>query len=311
MPEARAYISKQRSRVAHACQLNDEILNYAFENSLVDATWNNIYYYVQKKKGLPLTFLYNNSIRGKVGDLLSVQEEKDLCRLVVFSNDVKNSKYEELVPLFTTPFEQILNPVSPRRMEFLIENNLLVFDDKNYKFIKDNYHVLSSAFLSKNVDKFMLSPDKYSINNADAVAALKTMNIKKSQCDFIRSIADADFVPESELVSLVRPFLINGDLKVGEIGFHLLISVISTSDPDLRVPLGRRAILSLPYNKDNTTALLKSMGNEYRRLISDSSTSTIPYSRDAILVANALVKRGYVENYEKRDSKIIIIKNKH
>ena len=311
LPEARAYISKQRSRVAHACQLNDEILNYAFENSLVDATWNNIYYYVQKKKGLPLTFLYNNSIRGKVGDLLSVQEEKDLCRLVVFSNDVKNSKYEELVPLFTTPFEQILNPVSPRRMEFLIENNLLVFDDKNYKFIKDNYHVLSSAFLSKNVDKFMLSPDKYSINNADAVAALKTMNIKKSQCDFIRSIADADFVPESELVSLVRPFLINGDLKVGEIGFHLLISVISTSDPDLRVPLGRRAILSLPYNKDNTTALLKSMGNEYRRLISDSSTSTIPYSRDAILVANALVKRGYVENYEKRDSKIIIIKNKH
>ena len=153
LPEARAYISKQRSRVAHACQLNDEILNYAFENSLVDATWNNIYYYVQKKKGLPLTFLYNNSIRGKVGDLLSVQEEKDLCRLVVFSNDVKNSKYEELVPLFTTPFEQILNPVSPRRMEFLIENNLLVFDDKNYKFIKDNYHVLSSAFLSKNVDK--------------------------------------------------------------------------------------------------------------------------------------------------------------
>lgn len=154
----------------------------------------------------------------------------------------------------------------------------------------------------------MLSPNLYSINNDDAVAALKTMNIKKSQCDFIKSIADVDFVPESELVSLVRPFLINGDLKVGEIGFRLLISIMSTSDSDIRVLLGRRAILSLPYDKDNTTALLKSMGNEYRRLISDSSTSTISYNRDAILVANALVKNGYIESYEKRGSKIVINK---
>lgn len=134
------------------------------------------------------------------------------------------------------------------------------------------------------------------------------MNVKKAQCDFIRSIANADFVPESELVSLVRPFLINGDLKVGEIGFRLLICIMSTSDSDIRVLLGRRAILSLPYDKDNTTALLKSMGNEYRRLISDSSTSTISYNRDAILVANALVKNGYIESYEKRGSKIVINK---
>lgn len=308
LPEVRAYISKQRSRVEHACQLKDEILNYAFENSLVEATWHNIYYYVQKIKGLPLTFLYNNSIRWKVGDFLSVQEEKDLCQLVVFSNDVKYSKYEELVPLFTTPFEQILNSISPRRMEFLIENNLLMFNDKNYTYIKDDYSALSSVFLSKNVDKFMLSPDKYSINNANAVAALKTMDIKKSQCDFIRSIAGVDFVPESELVALVRPFLINGDLKVGEIGFRLLISVISTSDHDIRVLLGRRAILSLPYDKNNATALLKSMGYEYRRLISDSSTSTIPYSRNAILVANALVKNGYIVSYERRESKLVITK---
>lgn len=308
LPEVRAYISKQRLRVEHACQLNDEILTYAFENSFVEATWTNIYYYVQKKNVLPLTFLYNNDIRGNVRDSLSKQEEDNLGRLVVFSNDVNKSKYEELVPLFTTPFEQILNPVSPKRMEFLIKNNLLMFNDKNYKFIKDNYPVLSSAFLSKNVDKFMLSPNLYSINNADAVAALKTMNVKKSQCDFIKSIADVDFVPESELVSLVRPLLINGDLKVGEIGFRLLISIMSTSDSDIRVLLGRRAILSLPYDKDNTTALLKSMGNEYRRLISDSSTSTISYSRDAILVANVLVKNGYIESYEKRDSKIVIIK---
>lgn len=308
LPEARAYISKQRSRVEHACQLNDEILTYAFENSFVEATWTNIYYYVQKKNVLPLTFLYNNDIRGKVGDSLSEQEEKDLCRIVVFSNYLKKSKYEELVPLFTTPFEQILNPISTWRMEFLVENNLLAFNDKIYKFIKDNYPVLSSAFLSRNVDKFMLSPNMYCINSADVVASLKTMNVKKAQCDFIRSIANADFVPESELVSLVRPFLINGDLKVGEIGFRLLICIMSTSDSDIRVLLGRRAILSLPYDKDNTTALLKSMGNEYRRLISDSSTSTISYNRDAILVANALVKNGYIESYEKRGSKIVINK---
>lgn len=307
--EIRSYIGKQRSRIQFASPLRDEVLTFAFENSLVEASWTNVYFYaVQTRKGLPLSFLYNNTFHGKVRDDLSAQEENDLCRLVVFSNDVKQSKYEELVPLFTTPFQKVLNPVFPARMNFLVNNNFLVFSEENYKFVKERYPALSSTFLAKNVCEYMLSPDKYSVSNADAVAALKAIETKKSKCDFIRAIANEGFYPDSELISVVKPFLMNGDLKASEIGFRLLNAIIANDDTEDRIKLGRRAILSLPYDKDKTTALLKSMGDEYQRLTSDSSVSTIPYSRDAILIVNELVKNGHFKDCEKKGSTIVIQK---
>jgi len=307
--EIRSYIGRQRSRIQFAGPLREEVLAFAFENSLVEASWTNVHFYaVRARKGLPLAFLYNNTFHTKVREALSAQEENDLCRLVVFSNDVKQSKYEELVPLFSTPFRKVLNPVFPARMKFLVCNNFLVFNEENYKFVKERYPALSSIFLAKNVSEYMLSPDKFSVCNADAVAALKAMDTKKSKCDFIRAIASENFTPDSELISAAKPFLLNGELKASEIGFRLLNAIIANADTDDRIKLGRRAILSLPYDKDKTTALLKSMGNEYQRLVSDSAVSTIPYSRDAILIVNELVKNGYFKESEKKGSTIVIQK---
>ena len=307
--EIRSYIGRQRSRIQFAGTLRDKVLALAFENSLVEASWKNVFFYaVQAQKGLPLTFLYNNTFHAKVSEALSAQEEAALCRLIVFSNDVKQSKYEELVPLFTTPFQKVLNPIFHARMKFLVGNNFLVFTEENYKFIKEQYPDLSSIFLAKNVSEYMLSPDKYSVGNADAVAVMKAMVTKKSKCDFIRTIASEDFNPDNELISTVKPFLENGDLKASEIGFRLLNAIIANVKTDERIKLGRRAILSIPYDKDKTTALFKSMGNEYQRLVSDSTVSTIPYSRDAILIVNGLVKNGYFKDSEKKGSTIVIQK---
>lgn len=308
LPEAKSYIAKQRSRIQDVSLLHDDVIDFAFDNSLVEANWKNIYYYVTLKNKLPLTFLYNNTFRQKVGDSLSKQEEDTLCRLIVFTNDVKQTKYEELVPLFTTPFNEVQNNIFPARLKFLVDRNLLAFNPDNFRHIKESTIALSGTFVSQNVDKFMLTPTEYKINNSDAVSALNAISTKKAKCEFIRSISEADFTPESDLGSIVRGFLVDGDLKVGDVGFRLLVSVISTSDNDVKLMMGRRAILSLPYNHENTTALLNAMGGVYKRLTSDSSSSTIPYSRDSIMIINELVENGYVKGCEKKGDKIIVHK---
>ena len=241
-------------------------------------------------------------------DALSIQEEGELCLRIVFSNSVKLTKYEELVPLFTTPFRKISNRIQPARMKYLIDNGFLDFNEENYKFVKESYSGLSGGFLAKNVRAFMLAPEKYNVSNKDAVAALNAMDTKKSQCDFIRAIAGKNVIPDLELISAVKPFVMNGNLKVGEIGFRLLTGIIASSNLDERVLLGRRAIVSLPYDKDNVSAILRSMGDEYQRLTSDSTVSTMSYSRDAILVVNELVKNGHFKASEKRGTTIVIYK---
>lgn len=309
LAEVRSYISKQRSRVKYASLLRDDVLEFAFDNSLVEASWENVYHYaVEKRKGLPLKFLYNRHIREKVGDSLSEAKEMALCRIVVFSNDIKQSEYERTVALFTTPFKEILNPIYPARIKVLIENNYLEFNEINYRAVKDKYPAFSSMFLAKNVTEFLKSPENYSVSNGDAIASLKAIETKKSKCDFIRAIARSELIPDSELVSLVYPLVDSGDIRVSELGIRLLTGIIAYAPESKRISLGRRSITSIPYQKDDITAILMAMGGEFRRLTSDSTFSTIGYSFDAMRVINELVKNEYLKGYEKRSGKIIVNK---
>jgi len=307
--EVYRYISKQRDRITNADLLQDGVLERVFENSLVAPSWENVYYYaVTKGKGLPLLFLYNNSFKDKVGDSLAPKEESSLARLIVFSDNVKVSKYEELVPLFTTPFESIPFRINPRRMKVLVEKKLLAFNPQNCEFLINHYPSQYTQFLVNNLDVFVKHPEISHINKSDAWAAIQSLSTKKAKIDFIRAIKEQDITFDSSFIAIAREFVEDGELRVTEIGRQLLLSVIADSSPATRETIGRRAILSMDYDVDSVTEVLNAMGGEYRRLTSDSATSTLTYSLDAIKICNDLVAKGYIIGYEKKNNKIIIHK---
>lgn len=303
------YLSKQRSKITNADLLQDGVLGRVFENSLVAPTWKNVYFYaVTKGKSLPLQFLYNNSFKDKVGVSLSPDEEFALARLLVFSDSVKVSRYSELVPLFTTPFNSIPFQIQQPRMKVLVEKKLLEFNPANYKFLFDHYPSLYTQLLVNNLDGFVLHPEDYPINKSDALIAIRSLSTKKAKLDFIRAIKVQDLVFDPAFVTIARNFIEDGDLKVTEIGHQLLLSVIADAPDATRVMIGRRAILSLDYDSAIVTDVFDTMGGEYRRFTTDSATSTITYSPDAIRICNYLVAKGYIAGCKKKDSKIIINK---
>lgn len=306
--EFKTYLSRQRNRIYYADLLSDGILKYAYEQSFVQPTWRNVYYYaITKGYGLPYGFLHNNTFRERVGDSLNDVEEENLRKRIVFSNDVKITDYKKLVPLFSGPFTSIPSLVQPARMKILLENNLLAFNEGNYQVVREHYS-LSSQFIVNNLDVFLSNPTKYEIDKSDVHAVWNALPTKKAKCDFIRAIKDIDLSPDAELASIIRPFVVSSDIKTDELGSKLLLAIISGAPDDLRIIIGRRAIVSLPYEREMTTLILAAMGNEFNRLTTNTSTSTIPYSRDAIYICNELVRLGYVKACEKKGNKILITK---
>lgn len=303
------YLAKQRERINNASLLHDGVLNDVFDNSLVKPTWRNVYHYaVAKGKGLPLQFLYNNSFKERVSDSLSPEEESKLARLVVFSDQVRISTYIELVPLFTTPLRSIPFQVQHQRMKVLVEKDLLEFNPENYKTLYDNYPSLYTKFLVNNLDSFVLHPEDYPITKTDALAAIQSLTGKKAKIDFIRAIRVQDISFDAAFVSIAREFIEKGDLKVTEVGHQLLLSVIEDAPSATRETIGRRAILSIDYDKEAVTDVLNAMGGEYRRFTTDTETSTITYSLDAIKICNDLAEKGYITGTEKKNGKITIYK---
>lgn len=308
MDKARSYLSKQKKHIEDVELLDDGLLDYAYNNSLVSPTWRNVYYYCEKKGSIPLTFMYNNIFYEKVNEYLSQGEEDVLCRNLVFSDNLKLTSYNKLVPLFTTPFNEIYARIQPARMMFLISNRLLVFNEKNYKFIRDNYN-LSESFIINNINEFLKSPDLYEFNSAEAIAVINKIPTKKAKCDFIRSIKDINIAPDEKLATVVGAYVVSGEINVSEIGTQMLVAIISVLPNAQRIAVGRRAILSLPYSNDLVTDILKAMDGEFKRFLSDSSYSMLSYSRDAILIANYLAEKEFIRKVDRKNGKLLIYKN--
>lgn len=303
------YLSKQRERIDDATLLQDGVLDMAFKNSLLVPTWRNVYYYaITRGRGLPLQFLYNNAFKDRVCDSLSPDEESKLARLIIFSDMVKISKYAELVPLFTSPLSHIPFLVQHQRMKVLVEKELLEFNQENYRTLYQKYPSQCTQFLVNNIDGFVMHPEDYPIDKLDASAAIQSLPNKKTKIDFIRAIRVQDISFDPIFVSIAREYIKNGDLKVTEIGRKLLLSVIADAPLTIRETIGRRAILSLDYDKDTVTDVLNAMGGEYRRFSTDTEKSIISYNLDAIKICNELTEKGYISRCEKKKGKIIIYK---
>lgn len=305
------YLSKQRNRITNADLLQDEVLDMVFNQSLVAPTWKNVYYYaIAKGKGLPLRFLYDNSFKDRVGESLTLDEESALARLIVFSDSVKVSNYAELVPLFTGPFASIPFQIQSQRMKVLVEKQLLEFNPANYKILFDHYPSLYTRFLVNNLHTFVQDPESYPINKSDVLAAVHSFQTKKAKLEFIRAIKVKNITHDSAFVSIVQSFVSDGDLKVTDLDHQLLLSVIEDAPAATRMIIGRKAILSLDYDHNVVTSVLNSMGGEYQRLTTKTSTSTITYDMDAIRICNYLAAKGYIAGCNKENGRIVIYKKR-
>ncbi len=306
--EIRLYLAKQHSRVESVEKLQDGVLDFAFGSLLVAPTWQNVYYYTVKKgKGLPTHFLYKNEFRGKVRDSLQANEEKTLRKHIVFSDALKLSKYKELLHCFNTPFDTVDNKIQYSRMNYLVQNRMLVFNEANYKIVRDEYN-LSDVFLVNNLKTFLDAPEKYTIDSGDAVAAINSLKTKKAKCAFVRAIKEKVFEPSPLLITLVTPLIVNGDLKVDEVNVRVLIVVLAHVSNDKRLFLGKRILLSIELEKEEMFEVLKAIGGEYKRLTSNTKVSTISNSRDSVMILNHLVKKGYINEYIKKNDKLIVKK---
>lgn len=304
--DLRYYLSKQKNKIKHADKLDDNRLTFAYNNSLVEASWDNVYYYaITKGKGLPLALMEKNSFKSPVTLSLTMAEEQALSNLVVFSDEVSISKYKELVPLFGVPFSNVPNKIHRSRIKYLVDNNYLAFNEANFNTIKEyNY---TGAFLANNIVEFTKDPEKYTIDSLDAVAVLKGDSSIRAKCEFIRAIRDKDLAPTIDLASLIRPFLTSGEVSVRDISSRLLVVIVTKSQENDKVVLGRKSVLSSLLNKEETKTVLSAMGGEYKKLLNKSSkNSSISYSTNNMKIVNHLVRIGLLKGAS-RAGKIIIV----
>ena len=308
LADARSYLIKQHNRVNNARDIDDHALPFAFKNSLVVPSWDNVYYFsIEKGNGLPRAFMNHNCFNDMARNTLSHDQEISLRNLILKSNQINDAKFEELIPFFNAPFSEIPGGMRGNRVRFLIEKGYLAFNSLTFKTVKDEYK-LSSLFLKKNINAYLSNPDEFVLNNSDIVIAIKSQETKKGKCDFIRAIRNNAFEPDDELVHIITPFLLRGDIKVIDINFSLLLRILYSASKDVKKTLGKNAIIKLPYSKEKMTLLLHSIGGELKRLTSDSKQSSVTYSKEAMQIMNYLVANGYIKGVEKIKGKIVVAK---
>ena len=112
-----------------------------------------------------------------------------------------------------------------------------------------------------------------------------------------------------DLISLIRPFLISGDISARDISPRLLVIIITKAQENDKVVLGRKAILSSVLNEEETKVVLSAMGGDYKKLVNKSSkTSSISYSTNNMKIVNHLVRIGLLKGVTRAGNSIVVEK---
>lgn len=65
--------------------------------------------------------------------------------------------------------------VEQQRIDVLVKNGLLLFNQSNYTVMKENYPSLAAKFITSNLDAYLVDVSNYSVSSVEMFEVLKTL----------------------------------------------------------------------------------------------------------------------------------------
>lgn len=292
------YLKNQNHRIQQVSQVKDKYLGFVFENSLVESTWENLYYYCfEKGKPLPIAFIKNNRLVGF--NRLDNTQQDEIKRKWLYSDIVPLNIYGDVIDSIGYVIQSLPSDMNIRYVGNLISHELLLFNVENYKIVRSNYTSLSSDFIINNIDVYLGSTHEYEISSIEMIRVLRFLAVKKRQAEYLSS--EPFFIGDvtSEIAEIVCDLITSSKLRMESLNIQFLISVLTnlTSDSS-RHYLGRKCLFELPYDFVTCASILKAMGGEYKRLLSANNYCWISKNNNNIRIAKYLSENGFCGIYQ-------------
>ncbi len=320
------FLGQQNNKLEFIAEINDDLLEKVFELNKVEASWINIFYYMNSNKNVNILISFiNKNYENLINNYNDITDGyKNFISDILFNKLLDNEPFKELIKIFNhfdnEEVRGILNhyqsldkfEFSNEKLEFLINENLIDLSEKNYNYLNNmnsNLHIILIKNFEKdfenNTENDVFIPNIFNIKTLltlTEILSIKALNSILSNTDInTNNLSNND---QHNLITFVENII----TKKIELTKHLFIKIYKA----LHKNQIKIKFLTSNTNKeiDDETfkELIQELGDEYINLIKKNGKkprlSNNVYNN---LLAIELKKRGFISNsrtYSKNNSEL-------
>lgn len=301
------YLRRQSDRIQNASSIKESVLDIVFKSSLIVPLWENIYYFCfELNHAIPIEFLKSNTLLEFLA--LKPEQQNEVVNKWVFTNELPYNVYEKVVNTMYG-FKILKVGAEQRRIDVLVKNRLLLFNQSNYAVLKENYPSLAAKFITSNFDAYMVDVSNYSVSSVEMSEVLKTLTKNDKQAEYLASHPAFVGPFSSDIANVICRLIQSRYLKVENIERNILIQTIKySSNEEARLYVAKKALFDLSFESGRCSEILNAMGGEYSRICVRGSFSWLTVNANNNRIVKYLSDNSFIVGYERVENKIKVLK---
>ena len=203
--------------------------------------------------------------------------------------------------------DEVDENLSKERLEVLVRKRKLRFGTKSYACVHKKR--LATPYILNNLTSYLSEAGTYMVGNSEVCAVMDTLKTQRKQSEYLKQISAINVYAGEDLADRICGLITKKQLKVTDINFITLRESISKCrKSDTKRSIGKKALLSRPYDKHECTQILEAMSGDYKRLLTDTTYSMIPRDKDNLDIVKHLAENGFIKDFKETGSNIKVFK---
>lgn len=299
-------IQKENIQFKNIILIDESLHDILIKHDKVDYNLNNVLQLYKESELLTdyiITIINSKKLDAKEFNTIS---DKEIKKKIEYDIAISNEILIDVYKVFIKEFDVINNlsesQLEETRLQILIENKKIEFNEINYNFIKDNYESCVYKFINTNNDEFKKIIEKIDITG---------LNILIND--------DVDYLLKQYLVDNGFVNLLN--INENDLYKLLIDNVINNNDDAVDAKIINSSInidnkinyLFKIKEKIDASKLLnyvQLLGNDYSSIASQWKSANIDYNEKMIDILEKLRIDGLISSYKKGKNNNILIFNK-
>lgn len=292
--------------------LDEDLIETIINEDKLKPTYNNILEVITKTGKLELNLINHicNHIKDyakqNINDFNSTYDIETIDLFInefIFNKDVKLETFKILTKSFNKKISEI-EDIEAIKLEYLIENEIVEFNTKNFDYIKNNLTNKLLEYIINNIEDFIQHINEYDILNIkDELLTSKKID-KENKVKILDYIGDNDLENDTILHLILTDNIIILDRSVNEtiladelIPFRKKIDVV-------------KILLKNIENKEQGESYIHFLKHGYEDINTSKNTCNINSNNIDIELCNLLKEKGYISSYKKGKKNNILLFNK-
>ena len=294
------YLNRQENKLPDYNGIEEEGLKLATQLFLIEPTWENIVWYLQKKNGLTSELSsYILHYEEKLSKLTATSHEgmQDLFESIAVCPDISTTALSKLLKAFSANHLDGIDvsDLDHERLKLLLENGKFPFTDENTKVLQET-DIFGAYLIAHHTDMLdSISPDFFEESSVSCEVLTSEKFSLSQKEEILKAIPSSHLYSSEAIANAAIEVIINQTTP--EVDKDVLVEIVKKSTlKEMRLRLVTKMVQSTS-DKEGIAELLNLLGGIYSEIAAREKHPKVEVNAENKTLLEILKAKGFISSY--------------